>query len=184
MRIRKKIDDKSRDVHRINFLTRYSESASKKTPTYKFPAILNQIWETSLFLSNFRHKNFRKKWSFSNVTQNGWKFVGRGLFRCWFWILNQKIDLMYVTWLIVDFLPNSYRDDFWVDPYTLRSSFAPQKFVLYKCIQTRRFRKNYQKIFRGCTSGRKFQIFENFFRKISINSIFRPHGFKKLFFSS
>ena len=38
-----KIADKSRDIHRINFLRPYSESAVEKTPSHKLSAILDKI---------------------------------------------------------------------------------------------------------------------------------------------
>ena len=72
IRIWKKIDDKSRDVHQINFLIQYSESASKKTPPYKFSAILNHIWKFQFFYRIFDIKISEK----NEVSQIWLKIAG------------------------------------------------------------------------------------------------------------
>ena len=45
----KKIADNTRDTHQIDFLSSYSESALKKTPTYQFSAILDRISKFQFF---------------------------------------------------------------------------------------------------------------------------------------
>ena len=52
-----KIADKSRDIHHIIFLSPYTESALKNTPSYKFWAVLDHL---HFFIKNFARNSIKK----------------------------------------------------------------------------------------------------------------------------
>ena len=165
----KKIADKSRDIHQIIFLSPYSESTLKNNLFYKFWAIKDKISKFEFF-DRISGKIFDEK---KKMVQNRSKFIGRGILQRWFRIWTQKNDMMYVTWVIGDFLRILHRHAFLIVPYTLVNSFPAKFFCFSRSSRTHSLRENYRKFSSWCTSSRKIKIFEIFFRNFLKNLIFR-----------
>ena len=128
----RKIADNTRDTHQIDFLNLWildlcSELALKRL----LPTSVQRFWTNFNFLWYILPKIRSEKVKFLNSIHNRWKLLGRDLFQRWFRIWIQKIDLMCIMCVIGDFLKISRCHDFWVNPYTLRSSFPPQKLSFH-----------------------------------------------------
>ena len=122
----------SRDTHRTVFSFRYSESASKNTPSCRIWAFLMQLQNFNLFRQKFKQK-FRKKINFV-VRQPNW--VGRCIFWRWFRISKLKNRMMCVTWVIANFSDFLCRYALSLDPNTPRSWFAANFYYSSKYIKT------------------------------------------------